>query len=75
MPRLLTIENINSRIKDRDITLIGATTENPSFEVISALLSRCQIYILESLSNKELDILLQKEINVEAERIGKEIFS
>jgi putative ATPase len=42
------------------ITLIGATTENPSFEVISALLSRCQVYILESLSADELQsIVLQ----------------
>lgn len=36
------------------ITLIGATTENPSFEVISALLSRCQVYVLEHLSESEL---------------------
>lgn len=36
------------------ITLIGATTENPSFEVISALLSRCQVYILEAFSEEEL---------------------
>jgi putative ATPase len=36
------------------ITLIGATTENPSFEVISALLSRCQVYVLEQLSKEDL---------------------
>ncbi len=36
------------------VTLIGATTENPSFEVISALLSRCQVYILKNLEEKEL---------------------
>lgn len=36
------------------ITLIGATTENPSFEVISALLSRCQVYVLEELSKNDL---------------------
>lgn len=36
------------------ITLIGATTENPSFEVISALLSRCQVYVLQELSKDEL---------------------
>ncbi len=36
------------------ITLIGATTENPSFEVISALLSRCQVYVLEHLSSEDL---------------------
>jgi len=42
------------------ITLIGATTENPSFEVISPLLSRCQVYILKGLDNSELDDLLTK---------------
>src|SRR5688572_13577826 len=36
------------------ITLIGATTENPSFEVNSALLSRCQVYVLKSLDEKDL---------------------
>ncbi len=40
------------------ITLIGATTENPSFEVISALLSRCQVYVLKPLGEKELNRLL-----------------
>ena len=39
------------------VTLIGATTENPSFEVISPLLSRCQVYVLKPLSGKELDQL------------------
>ncbi|MDZ7740414.1 MAG: replication-associated recombination protein A [Bacteroidota bacterium] len=42
------------------VTLIGATTENPSFEVISPLLSRCQVYILKSLEKKHLQTLLQK---------------
>lgn len=42
------------------VTLIGATTENPSFEVISALLSRCQVYILKSLSEEDLMNLLEK---------------
>ena len=44
------------------ITLIGATTENPSFEVISALLSRSQIYILESLTKENLEELLERAI-------------
>lgn len=44
------------------VTLIGATTENPSFEVISALLSRCQVYILQGLSEDELAGLLQTAI-------------
>ncbi|MCB0754222.1 MAG: replication-associated recombination protein A [Flavobacteriales bacterium] len=42
------------------VTLIGATTENPSFEVISALLSRCQVYILKSLDKNDLNLLLEK---------------
>ena len=47
------------------ITLIGATTENPSFEVISALLSRCQVYILKNLTEEELIGLLQKAIKTD----------
>jgi putative ATPase len=38
-----------------DITLVGATTENPSFEVIAPLLSRCRVFVLESLSEKEME--------------------
>ncbi|WP_285010301.1 replication-associated recombination protein A [Pedobacter faecalis] len=45
------------------VTLIGATTENPSFEVISALLSRCQVYILKALEEEELVLLLQNAIS------------
>lgn len=45
------------------ITLIGATTENPSFEVISALLSRCQVYVLNSFSKNDLEILLNRAVN------------
>ncbi len=44
------------------VTLIGATTENPSFEVISALLSRCQVYILKSLEKDDLEKLLGQAI-------------
>lgn len=44
------------------IRLIGATTENPSFEVISPLLSRVQVYVLKSLDEKELDILIDRAI-------------
>lgn len=47
-------------VEEGSIVLIGATTENPSFEVISALLSRCQVYILESLGTKELNEVLQR---------------
>lgn len=45
------------------VTLIGATTENPSFEVISALLSRCQVYILKTLTEDDLLDLLKRAIN------------
>ena len=44
------------------ITLIGATTENPSFEVNSALLSRCQVYVLKPLGKEELTGLLQSAL-------------
>ncbi|MDA8650923.1 AAA family ATPase, partial [Flavobacteriaceae bacterium] len=44
------------------ITLIGATTENPSFEVIPALLSRCQVYTLNALTKENLEFLLHQAI-------------
>lgn len=44
------------------ITLIGATTENPSFEVIPALLSRCQVYILEAFSREDMEALLKRAL-------------
>ena len=45
------------------VTLIGATTENPSFEVIRPLLSRCQVYVLKSLEVKHLQLLLDRAIH------------
>jgi putative ATPase len=48
------------------VTLIGATTENPSFEVIPALLSRCQVYILESLDKEDLVALLHHALENDA---------
>ncbi len=48
------------------ITLIGATTENPSFEVNSALLSRCQVFVLKALSEKDLTGLLHSAIKKDA---------
>lgn len=44
------------------VTLVGATTENPSFEVIPALLSRCQVYILEAFGKEDLEALLHRAI-------------
>ncbi|MGM9705092.1 MAG: replication-associated recombination protein A [Prevotella sp.] len=49
------------------VTLIGATTENPSFEVIRPLLSRCQLYVLQSLDKDELLALLHKAITTDVE--------
>lgn len=45
------------------VTLIGATTENPSFEVISPLLSRCQVYVLKPMSDDELQLLLNRALS------------
>ena len=47
-------------VEDGTIILIGATTENPSFEVISPLLSRCQVFVLKELSVEDLDVLLAR---------------
>ena len=49
------------------VTLIGATTENPSFEVISPLLSRCQVYILKPMNDEELSTLLHRAITADEE--------
>ena len=49
------------------VTLIGATTENPSFEVIRPLLSRCQLYVLKSLEKDDLLALLQRAITTDSE--------
>ena len=55
------------------VTLIGATTENPSFEVISPLLSRCQVYVLKSLEREDLEIMLKKAAAVLQADLGKPI--
>ena len=47
------------------ITLIGATTENPSFEVIPALLSRCQVYVLNAFTKKDLESLLERAMKTD----------
>ena len=49
------------------VVLIGATTENPSFEVISPLLSRCRVYVFKSLEVKDLDTLLERALTTDAE--------
>lgn len=52
------------------VTLIGATTENPSFEVISPLLSRCQVYVLKSLSKENLETLLNTAVEYLQKQTG-----
>ncbi len=60
-------------VEDGTVTLIGATTENPSFEVITALLSRCNVYVLESLSKDELEIILDRALTKDIELKKKKI--
>jgi putative ATPase len=55
-------DSLLSSVEQGVITLIGATTENPSFEVISPLLSRCQVYVMNPLNNEELTLLLNKAL-------------
>jgi len=55
-----------------DVVLIGATTENPSFEVISALLSRAKVYMLSALSTDEVLTLLERALRDEQRGLGKE---
>jgi putative ATPase len=55
------------------ITLIGATTENPSFEVNSALLSRCQVYTLNALEEKDLLKLIQQALTKDSELKKREV--
>jgi putative ATPase len=55
------------------ITLIGATTENPSFEVNSALLSRCQVYILKALGEEELMVLVKQALQNDESLKGRKI--
>jgi putative ATPase len=52
------------------IRLIGATTENPSFEIISALLSRCRVYVLQPLSEERIAVLLRKALDDKERGLG-----
>ncbi|HRH37583.1 MAG TPA: replication-associated recombination protein A, partial [Flavobacteriales bacterium] len=60
-------DSLLGAVEKGTITLIGATTENPSFEVIGALLSRCQVYTLEPLTEEELLALLHRAISNDEE--------
>lgn len=60
-------DSLLAAVEQGIVTLIGATTENPSFEVISPLLSRCQVYILKPMNEEELATLLTRAITVDQE--------
>ena len=60
-------DSLLSAVESGTITLIGATTENPSFEVIRPLLSRCQVYVLKSLEEKDLLDLMYKALTEDVE--------
>ena len=60
-------DSLLGAVENGTITLIGATTENPSFEVISPLLSRCQVYVLNPLENNDLLELAQRAITEDIE--------
>src|SRR5689334_24300662 len=53
-----------------DIRLIGATTENPSFEIIGALLSRCRVYVLKPLTEEQIVTLLERALSDEERGLG-----
>ena len=55
-------DSLLAAVEKGTVTLIGATTENPSFEVISPLLSRCQVYVLESQEKKDLEDLIDRAV-------------
>lgn len=56
-------------VEDGTITLIGATTENPSFEVISALVSRSRVFVLEKLSGEDLEKIIRRALSILGEKI------
>ena len=58
-------------VEDGTITLIGATTENPSFEVVSPLLSRCRVYTLHSLNGEQISLLVERALKDEQRGLGK----
>lgn len=66
-------DSLLGAVEEGVITLIGATTENPSFEVIPALLSRCQVYVLEPLSKEELIGLIERALQEDEFLKGQKI--
>jgi putative ATPase len=66
-------DSLLGAVENGTVTLIGATTENPSFEVITPLLSRCQVYVLKSLEDADLLELANKAVLADSEIKGRKI--
>lgn len=66
-------DSLLGAVEKGSITLIGATTENPSFEVINALLSRCQVYVLKPLDKSQLQQLICNALELDVELKNKKI--
>jgi putative ATPase len=66
-------DSLLGAVEKGEVVLIGATTENPSFEVISPLLSRCQDYTLKPMDDKQLNELLNRAITTDSELIKRDI--
>ena len=66
-------DSLLGAVEKGEVVLIGATTENPSFEVISPLLSRCQVYTLKPMDDKQLNELLNRAITTDSELIKRDI--
>ena len=66
-------DSLLGAVENGTVTLIGATTENPSFEVITPLLSRCQVYVLKSLEVADLEKLTQRAFTTDIELSKREV--
>ncbi|MTK51887.1 replication-associated recombination protein A [Paludibacter sp.] len=66
-------DSLLGAVENGTVTLIGATTENPSFEVITPLLSRCQVYVLKSLDKKDLQDLVKRALTTDFELKQRQI--
>lgn len=66
-------DSLLGAVENGTFTLIGATTENPSFEVITPLLSRCQVYVLKSLELTDLEKLIQRAFSKDIELSKREV--
>lgn len=66
-------DSLLAAVEQGTVTLIGATTENPSFEVIRPLLSRCQVYVLQPLEKRHLETLLHRALTTDASLKEREV--